>query len=59
MVEAPDLEKAVFVRCLRDIDAPVSVEGTEIYFEMKKGDVVVTRWTAIRDIVLAEDAELI
>ena len=59
MVEVPDVDKAVFVRGLRDVEEPVIIEGTETYFELKCGDVVVTRWSAVRDLVLAGDAELI
>ena len=59
MIDMPDTDKAVFVRGLRDVEEPIGVEGTEIYFEMKRGDVLVTRWSAIRDLVLARDAELL
>ena len=58
MVEAPDAEKAVFVRGLRDVE-DVYVEGTDIAFALKRGDVVVVRWSAVKEIVLAGDAELI
>lgn len=59
MIEAPDIDKAVFIRGLRDVEEPISVEGTEIYFELRRGDVVVTRWSTVREFVLAGDAELI
>lgn len=59
MVEQPDLDKAVFVRALRDVDSPIFVEGTDIAFEMRIGDIYVVRWSAIRELVLAGDAELI
>ncbi|MCJ1227317.1 GINS complex subunit [Toensbergia leucococca] len=39
MIEQPDLEKAVFVRGLRDVAGPIVVEGTDTEFEMKRGDV--------------------
>lgn len=59
MIELPDVEKAVIVRALRDIDTPVYVEGTDMGFQMSKGDIYVVRWSAIRQLVLSGDAELI
>lgn len=58
MVEVPDLDKAVFVRGLRDLEEPVVIEGMETYFELRRGDVVVTRWSAVRELVPAGDAGL-
>ena len=48
MVEGPDVDRAVFVRALKDVEEPVYVEGTDTAFEMRRGDVVVVRWSAIR-----------
>ena len=59
MIEQPDVDKAVFVRALRDVEEPIIVEGTDIDFEMRRGDVYVVRWSAIRDSVMSGDAELI
>ena len=59
MIETPDIDKAVFIRGLRDVPEPISVDGTEIYFELRRGDVFVTRWSTVRDLVLRGDAELI
>jgi len=47
MIDQPDEDKAVFVRVLRDIGTMV-VEGTDRRFEMKRGDIWVVRWSAIR-----------
>ena len=47
MIDKPDEDKAVFVRALRDI-GEVSVEGTDRQFQMKRGDVWVVRWSAVR-----------
>lgn len=58
MVEGPDLDKAVFVRVLRDLGV-VSVEGTDAVFEMRRGDVFVVRWRVVRDAVVRGDAEMI
>ncbi|KAI4254683.1 MAG: hypothetical protein LQ352_002957 [Teloschistes flavicans] len=59
MIEQPDVDTAVFVRGLRDIDEPIIVEGTDIDFELRRGDVYVVRWSAIREWVLSGYAELI
>lgn len=59
MVEGPDVDKAVFVRALKDVEEPVYVEGTDTAFDMRRGDVVVVRWSAVREVVMAGDAELI
>lgn len=59
MVEQPDVDKAVFLRALRHFDTPVFVEGTDMGFQMRKGDIYVVRWSAIREMVLDGDAELL
>ena len=58
MVDMPDEDAAVFVRALRDV-GEVYVEGTGSRFELKRGDVSVVRWSAIRGWVLGGDVELI
>jgi GINS complex subunit 4 len=47
MVDKPDEDNAVFVRALRDV-GEIIVEGTDRRFEMKRGDVWVVRWSAVR-----------
>ena len=59
MVEVPDVDKAVFVRALRDSEEPVEVEGTDIGFTMRKGGVWVVRWSAVKERVEAGEAELL
>lgn len=59
MIEQPDVDKAVFVRALRDVHTPIVVEGTDMAFEMRRGDVYVVRWSAVRELVMGGDAELI
>ncbi|KAL8771892.1 MAG: hypothetical protein Q9209_002830 [Squamulea sp. 1 TL-2023] len=59
MIEQPDTDTAVFVRALRDVEEPVIIEGTDIGFEMRRGDVYVVRWSAVREHVMNGDAELI
>jgi len=58
MVDAPDADKAVFCRALRDVGV-VAVEGTDVRCDMRRGDVWVIRWSAVRNAVLAGDVELI
>lgn len=58
MVETPDTERAVFVRGLRDV-GEVWVEGTDTAFDLRRGDLVVVRWGAVKDIVGRGDAEVI
>lgn len=59
MIEQPDTDAAVFVRALRNIEEPVVIEGTDTDFQMRRGDVHVVRWSAVREHVLSGDAELI
>ena len=59
MIETPDVDKAVFVRAVKDVQEPVYVEGTDTYFEMRRGDVYVVRWSAVKGLVEGGDAELI
>ena len=58
MIEQPEVDKAVFVRALKDVREPMVVEGTDMAFEMKRGDIFVVRWSAVRGRVLTGDAEL-
>jgi GINS complex subunit 4 len=57
MVERPDSEKAVFVRVLRDC-GEVVVPGTDVRAEMRRGDVWVVRWSAVREKVLEGSVEV-
>lgn len=59
MIETPDLDRAVFVRALRDNDEPIEVEGTDIAFTMQKGAIFVVRWSAVKERVEAGEAELL
>ena len=59
MIEQPDIDKAVFVRVLKDVPEPIVMDGTDMDFTMKRGDVYVVRWSAVRDSVMEGDAELI
>ncbi|KAF2664758.1 DNA replication complex GINS protein SLD5 [Microthyrium microscopicum] len=58
MVETPDAERAVFVRALRDAGL-VRMPGRDESWDVKRGDVRVVRWSAVRDLVEIGDLELI
>jgi GINS complex subunit 4 len=61
MIDKPDEDKAVFVRALRDIGT-VFIEGTDRRLEVKRGDVWVVRWSAVRQWTIGSgtgDVELI
>ena len=57
--EGPDVDKAVFVRALTDMEREVEVPGTDIRLDMRRGDIVVVRWSAVRQSVLNGVCELI
>ena len=59
MIDQPDLDKAVFVRVLVNNEEPIVVEGTDMNFVMRRGDILVVRWSAVRERVLAGEAELV
>jgi GINS complex subunit 4 len=58
MVDAPDLERAVFIRVLDDTGEFI-IPGTEIRYELQKGDIRVLRWSAVKELVQRGQAELI
>lgn len=58
MVEIPDVERAVFVRVLRDAGM-VGTPGDRARADLKRGDVWVLRWSVIKDLVEMGDVELI
>lgn len=59
MVETPDLDRAVFVRALKDSDELIEVEGTDISFTLERGAVFVVRWSAVKEAVERGEAELL
>ncbi|MCJ1303547.1 GINS complex subunit, partial [Hypocenomyce scalaris] len=50
MIEQPEVDKAVFVRALKDVREPMVVEGTDMAFEMKRGDIFVRSPGLLHDI---------
>jgi len=59
MVEVPDAEKAVFVRGIRENGVGVFVEGTDMDFEVRRGEIVAVRWSAVKDAVEEGDLECV
>ncbi|KAM3497849.1 hypothetical protein MY10362_008809 [Beauveria mimosiformis] len=59
MVDAPDLDAAVFVRMLRDMDVHARGTDRDNTLPTANGDVVIMRWSSARPLVLAVDAELV
>jgi GINS complex subunit 4 len=59
MIEQPDLDRAVFVWGVGDSPEEIVVEGTDMAFEMRRGDIFVVRWRAVRESVERGDAELL
>lgn len=60
MVDGPDEDSAVFCRVLRDTGSvEVYGEGGTADVDLRRGDVWVLRWSAVRDKVIRGDVELI
>ena len=60
MIDKPDEECAVFCRVLRDAGTvEVNSEGGMSEVELKRGDVWVLRWSAVKEKVVVGDVELI
>ena len=59
MVEGPDLDKAVFVRALRDMEEAVEVPGTDIRLALVQGEIVITRWSAVKEFIISGQCELV
>lgn len=60
MVDKPDEDNAVFCRVLRDAGT-LQIQGESGLGEvaLKRGDVWVLRWSAVKDAVTCGDVELI
>ena len=59
MIDSPDMDTAVFIRMLRDMD--VSGKGTDRdnTQQAKNGDILIMRWSSAKPIVEQKDAELV
>jgi GINS complex subunit 4 len=60
MVDAPDIDAAVFVRVLRDA-GHVEVQGEQGVgvVELRRGDVWCVRWSAVKEACLRGDVEMV
>lgn len=60
MVDKPDEDSAVFCRVLRDAGSvEIQSEGGAADVDLKRGDVWVLRWSAVKDSVVTGDVELL
>lgn len=60
MVDKPDEDTAVFCRVLRDAGTvEVQAEAASTFVELKRGDLWLLRWSAIKDAVLKGDVECV
>ena len=53
------MEKSVFVRGVSEEPVRVSAEGTDMDFEIRRGEIVVVRWSAVKNAVEDEDLECV
>ncbi|KAI9868613.1 MAG: GINS complex subunit [Trichoglossum hirsutum] len=59
MIDSPDLDAAVFVRVLRDVEEPLVIAGTDASAVLKSGDVWVVRYSVVSELVAEGHVELI
>ena len=60
MVEGPDVQEAVFVRCLGEHwESDPGADGEGIELRMRRGEVWVVRWEDVQDGVKAGALELL
>lgn len=59
MIDAPDLDTAVFVRMLRDRDVHGRGTDADNTLPAESGDVLILRWSSAKAMVEDGDAELV
>lgn len=59
MVDAPDLDTAVFIRTLRECVVKGKGVASDDKFEASPGEVLIARWSDVKQLVLEGDAELV
>ncbi|KAH0595671.1 hypothetical protein MHUMG1_06848 [Metarhizium humberi] len=59
MIDAPDLDTAVFIRMLRSADVHGSGTDADVTLPAEEGDVLILRWSSARALVQDGDAELV
>ena len=59
MVEAPDLDAAVFIRLLKDIFVEGRGVDSDVTMDGRESDIVILRWSDAKPLVEAGSAELV
>ncbi|PFH61230.1 hypothetical protein XA68_17928 [Ophiocordyceps unilateralis] len=59
MIDAPDLDTAVFIRMLRDCDVHGKGSDADNTVPAETGDVLILRWSSAKPLVESGDAELV
>lgn len=59
MVDAPELDTAVFIRALKDCLVEIQGGNAEDMLEALAGEVLIARWADVKPLVLRGDAELV
>ncbi|EFQ26220.1 hypothetical protein CGRA01v4_05292 [Colletotrichum graminicola] len=59
MIDGPDLDTAVFIRLLRDVDVEGKGTDSDGSLPGRAGDILILRWSSAKPVVDAGDAELV
>lgn len=59
MIDAPDLDTAVFIRLLRDKEVQGQGTDADVSLTAENGDVLILRWSSAKSLVQDGDAELV
>ncbi|KAK5990641.1 DNA replication complex GINS protein SLD5 [Cladobotryum mycophilum] len=59
MVDAPDLDTAVFIRLFKDKDVHGKGTDADVTLPANNGDILILRWSSARQLVEDGDAELV
>lgn len=59
MIDAPDLDTAVFIRLLRDKEVHGKGTDADVTLLAAEGDVLILRWSSAKTLVQDGDAELV
>lgn len=59
MIDAPDLDTAVFVRLLRDTTVESKGVDADGALDVKDGSILILRWSDAKPLVEIGDAELV
>ncbi|KAK2050247.1 GINS complex, Sld5 component [Colletotrichum somersetense] len=59
MIDGPDLDTAVFIRLLRDVDVEGKGTDSDGSLQGRAGDILILRWSSAKPVVDAGNAELV